>query len=110
MSAGDPPKALYVRMIEQYPAPVLKDLSGREYKCLLDPAGLPQDPKAAFDELWRRLEAASAQGGFTVSRSRKAKKPLKVEATIKEYLDTPGQELWKQGYLLRVTTKAKNDH
>jgi hypothetical protein len=42
-----------------------------------------------------------------VIRSRKAKKPLKVEATIKEYLDTPGQGLWKLGYLIRVTTKAK---
>jgi hypothetical protein len=106
-SAGDPPKPLYVRMIEQYPAPALKVLSGREYKCLIDPASLPKDPKEAFDELWRRLEAASDKGGFKVTRSRKAKKPLKVEATIKEYLDTPGQELWRQGYLLRVTTKAK---
>jgi hypothetical protein len=107
VSAGEPPKPLYARMIEQYPAPALKDLTGREYKCLIDPASLPKDPKEAFDELWRRLEAASDKDGFTATRSKKAKKPFKVEANIKEYLDTPGQELWRQGYLLRVTTKAK---
>ena len=107
VSATDAPKPLYVRMIEQYPTPALKNLSGREYKCLIDPASLPKDPKEAFNELWRRLEVASEKGGFTMTRSRKASKAFKVESTIKEYLDTPGQDLWKQGYLLRVTTKAK---
>jgi hypothetical protein len=105
--AGDAPRPLYVRMIEQYPAPALKDLTGREYKCLIDPASLPKDPQEAFNELWRRLDAIAGKGGFTATRSKKTSKPFKIASTIKEYLDTPGQELWKLGYLIRVSTKAK---
>ncbi len=105
-AAPEVPGALHLRMIQQHPAPVLSGLSGREFKWLVDPARLPQAPAAAFAELWRRVEEATTTGGFATT-ARTGKKPLKVDTAIKEYLDTPNQDLWKQGYVLRVTTKAR---
>ena len=109
LHAADGPKHLYLSMIEQYPAPMLQGLTGREFKFLVDPARLPGDPGEAFRALWQRIEAASARAGFSVAPlpGKKGAKPFKVEHAIKEYLDTPGQDLWRRGYLLRVTTKAK---
>jgi len=104
--AADAPQPLYQRMIQRYPAPALKDLSGREFKFLVDPTPFAKEPKAAFTELWQRVAAAAEKAGFATT-SRKAGKAPKVEATLKEYLDTPGQDLWKHGYILRVSTKAK---
>ena len=105
-SAVAAPQPLYQWMIEGYPAPALKGLAGREYKSLIDPAQLPKKPREAFAELWQRLTAAAEKAGAATT-SRKEGKPLKVETVIKEYLDTPAQELWQHGYLLRMTTKAK---
>ncbi len=107
--AADGPQPIYQRMIERYPAPALKDLAGREFKFLVDPTKLPKDPEAAFRELWSRMEAAAARAGFaaTAPAGKRAGKPFKIEASIKDYLDTPGQDLWKHGFILRVGTKVK---
>jgi hypothetical protein len=43
---------LYLRTVAQYPAPKLKQLGGREYKALLDPAKLKGDPEDAFQALF----------------------------------------------------------
>ncbi len=104
--ASETPGALHLRMIQKHPAPALTRLSGREFKWLVDPARLPQAPEAAFAELWSRVEGAAEKAGF-VTASRKGAKALKLETAVKEYLDTPGQDLWKQGYVLRVTAKAR---
>ena len=105
-SAAGAQKPLYQSMIERYPAPALKDLTGREFKSLVDPTQLPKEPKEALAELWERFKAVSEKAGFSTI-SRKAGKPLKVETAVKEYLDTPGQDLWKHGYILRMTAKTK---
>ena len=104
--AAEAPKLLHQRMIEAHPAPALNDLAGREYKFLLDPAQLPKEGGAAFVEVWKRLAAAAMKVGASAT-SPKEGKSLKVETAIKEYLDTPAQELWQRGYVLRMTTKAK---
>jgi hypothetical protein len=105
--APDPPRPLYLLMVEKYPAPILKDVHAREFKYLVDPARVPKDPQAAFQEIWARIRAESGKAGFTVS-GKKDKKTLKIGASAKEYLDTPDQDLWKQGCLIRVTSKSKN--
>lgn len=104
--SADTPHSIHQQMIERYPTPALKDLSGREFKFLVDPTQLPKEPKTAFTELWQRVATAAEAAGFSVT-ARKDGKSSKVDATIKEYLDTPGQDLWKHGYILRVSTKAK---
>ena len=107
---ADAPKPFYLRTIERYPSPILKDLTAREYKFLLDPTVLPKVSEAAFQEIWRRIRIASERTGFTLTEGvRKSGKPAKVEASVKAYLDTAGQELWKKGYLLRITTKVKGE-
>lgn len=97
---------LYTRTIAQYPNPKLADVSGREYKVLFDTARLPAEPAAAFQEIWARVKAAAAKQGFTVSE--KAKDPLALEQSTKEYFDTKDQALWSKGYLLRITTRFKD--
>jgi len=99
------PKALHLRTIEKYPAPILTHVSGREVKFLLDPAKLPGSPAEAFATVWNRVKAASAKHGFKVTE--KEGNPLKIENAYKEYFDTPGQDLWKKGYLVRITQKFK---
>jgi hypothetical protein len=98
--------ALYTRTIAQYPSPKLADVSGREYKVLFDTARLPAEPAAAFQELWTHVKAAAAKQGFTVKE--KAKDPLALEQSTKEYFDTKDQALWGKGYLVRITTRFKD--
>ncbi|BDU73795.1 CYTH domain-containing protein [Mesoterricola silvestris] len=98
-------KALHLRTIEKYPAPKLEKVNGREIKFLLDPAKLKGSPEEAFALVWDRVKASAARNGFTITE--KAEKPLKIEKAYKEYFDTPGQDLWKKGYLVRITQKFK---
>ena len=102
---GEEPKPLYARQVQNHPAPKLDEVTGREYKFLLDPAKTKDSPAAAFKDIWTRIQAAATKHGFTVTE--KDKNPLKVEMTTKEYLDTPDQALWRKGYLIRITTKYK---
>ncbi len=104
--AQEQPGALFAKTVAKYPAPQLADVGGREYKCLFNIEKFSEDPDVAFKDLWGKIKAASAQAGFKVEQ--KEKKHLKVERAIKEYFDTPGQDLWKKGYILRLTTKFKD--
>ncbi len=98
-------KPLHQRTIEKYPAPKLQNVNGREVKFLLDPAKLKGSPAEVFATIWDRVKAASAKHGFKVTE--KEDNPLKIEKAYKEYFDTPGQDLWKKGYLVRITQKYK---
>lgn len=104
--AADQPKPLYVKTIERYPAPKLEDVGGREYKFLIDSAKTKGTPEEAFKDLWGQVKAASAKAGFTVTE--KEKNPLKIELSTKEYFETPDQQLWKKGYMIRLTNKYKD--
>ena len=101
--AADPTKPLYVRTIEKYPAPKLEDVSGREFKHLFDPAKTKPAADAGLKDLWIKVKAAAAKAGFEVTE--KEKGAYKLDQSTKEYFDTPDQALWKQGYLIRLTTK-----
>jgi hypothetical protein len=103
--AGNGPDPLFKRQILAHPAPKLDDVSGREYKFLIDSAKSKGTPAEAFKAIWAQVKASAAKQGFTVTE--KEKNPLKVEMTTKEYLDTADQALWKSGYLIRITTKYK---
>ncbi len=98
-------RPLYQRTIATYPSPVLQDVGGREYKFLFDPARLPEKPEAAMGMIWERVKAAAAKHGFKVSE--KAEGAFKLEQSYKEYFDTPAQDLWKKGYIIRITQKYK---
>jgi len=104
VTGAETPKPLHVRTIAKYPAPKLQDVGGREYKFLFDPAKLPEKPEAAMARIWERVKAAAAKHGFKVSEKADAGK---VEQSYKEYFDTPGQDLWKKGYIVRITQKYK---
>jgi len=105
VSAGSDPEPLFKQQVQAHPAPKLEDVSGREYKFLIDPAKAKGTPAEAFKEIWTQVKASAAKQGVTVTEKDKA--PLKVEMTTKEYLDTADQALWKKGYLIRITTKYK---
>ena len=103
--AGNAQDPLFKRQVQAHPAPALEDVSGREYKFLIDSAKAKGAPAEAFKAIWDQVKATAAKQGFTVTEKDKA--PLKIEMTTKEYLDTPDQALWKRGYLIRITTKYK---
>jgi len=104
--AQEQPGALFAKTIAKCPAPQLEDVGGREYKSLFNHEKLSGDPDVAFKTLWTQIKVASAKAGFKVDE--KEKKPLKVELASKEYFDTPGQDLWKKGFIIRLTTKFKD--
>jgi hypothetical protein len=104
--AQEKPGELFAKTIAKYPSPQLADAGGREYKSLLNIEKVSDDPDVAFKVLWDRVKAASAKAGFTVEQ--KEKKHLKVERATKEYFDTPEQDLWKKGFIIRLTTKFKD--
>jgi len=104
--AQEQPGALCTKTVAKYPSPQLAEVGGREYKCLFNIEKFSDDPDVAFKDLWGKIKAASAKAGFTVEQ--KDKKHLKVERATKEYFDTPEQDLWKKGYIVRLTTKFKD--
>jgi hypothetical protein len=103
--AGNGPEPLFKRQVLAHPAPQLEEVSGREYKFLIDSAKAKGTPAEAFKAIWAQVQAAAAKQGYKVTE--KEKNPLKIEMTTKEYLDTADQALWKKGYLIRITTKYK---
>lgn len=104
--ATEAPATLYASTIAKYPAPMLSDVGGREYKILFDPAKTSPDPATAFKDLWGRIKAAAAKQGLQVTE--KDKKPLAIEFSTREYFDTPDQALWAKGYLIRLSTRYKD--
>lgn len=98
-------RPLYLRTIEKYPSPKLERVNGRELKFLVDPAKAKGTPAEVFARIWNMVKAAGARHGFKVAE--KEDSPLKIEHAYKEYFDTPGQDLWKKGYLVRITQKFK---
>lgn len=112
LSAGSPsfaqeqPGALFAKTVAKAPSPQLAEVGGREYKCLFNIDKFSSDPDVAFKDLWGKLKTAAAKAGFTVEQ--KEKKHLKVERASKEYFDTAEQDLWKKGYIVRLTTKVKD--
>lgn len=99
-------KPAYQQLIERYPAPKLAEVDAREFKVLIDPAQTKPKIDEAFRDLWTRIKAAAAKQGLTVTE--KAKDPLAIEFSTKEYFDTADQALWSRGYLIRVTTRYKD--
>ncbi|MDR3670237.1 MAG: hypothetical protein P4L36_05305 [Holophaga sp.] len=91
----------YAGLIARYPAPALAGVHSRELKFLIDPGKVKDTPAAAFSQLWARIQAAGAGAGFAVTE--KPNMPLKVTSGYQEYFETPGQELWQKGYLIRVS-------
>jgi hypothetical protein len=104
--AQEQPGTLFAKTVAKSPAPLLAEVGGREYKCLFNIDKFPADPDLAFKDLWGKVKTASAKAGFKVEQ--KDKKHLKVELASKEYFDTADQDLWKKGYILRLTTKTKD--
>lgn len=104
--AKEAPPALYTSTVARYPAPMLSDVDGREYKILFDPAKTSPDMATAFKDLWDKIKAAAAKQGLQVTE--KDKNPLAIEFSTKEYFDTPDQALWSKGYLIRITTRYKD--
>ena len=104
--AKEAPPPLYASTVAKYPAPMLSDVDGREYKILFDPAKTSPDMATAFKDLWDKIKAASAKQGMQVTE--KDKNPLAIEFSTKEYFDTPDQALWGKGYLIRITTRYKD--
>jgi len=104
--AKEAPAPLYASTIAKYPAPMLSDVDGREYKILFDPVKTSPDMATAFKDLWDRIKAAAAKQGMQVTE--KDKNPLAIEFSTKEYFDTPEQALWGKGYLIRITTRYKD--
>ncbi|MBK8573716.1 MAG: hypothetical protein IPN91_14080 [Holophagaceae bacterium] len=104
-SAGNDPDFLFKRQIKAHPAPAFEDVAGREYKFLIDATKAKGTPAEAFKVMWTQVKASATKQGFTVTE--KDKNPLKIEMTTKEYFDTADHALWKQGYLIRITTKYK---
>lgn len=96
----------YQQSIDRYPAPKLAEVDAREFKVLIDPAQTKPKIDEAFRDLWTRIKAAAAKQGLTVTE--KAKDPLAIEFSTKEYFDTADQALWSRGYLIRVTTRYKD--
>jgi hypothetical protein len=99
-------KPAYRQLIERYPAPKLAAVDAREFKVLIDPAQTKVTVDEAFRDLWTRIRAAAAKQGLTVIE--KAKDPLAIEFSTKEYFDTVDQALWSRGYLIRITTSYKD--
>lgn len=106
LGAAEAPKALYLTTIETYPAPKLDDVDGREFKYLFDASKTKPTLDDAFKDLWSQVRTSAVKHGFTVTE--KAKDPLKVEMTTKEYFDTKDQLLWSKGYIIRITTRFKD--
>lgn len=100
---ADAPKPLYARTIAKYPAPKLEDVTAREFKHLFDPAKTKPAADAGLKDLWNKVKTGAAKAGFEVTE--KDKGAYKLDQSTKEYFDTPDQALWKQGYLIRLTTK-----
>jgi hypothetical protein len=105
--ALESPKPLYVQTLERIPASSMEAVRAREYKFLVDPAKTKASPEAAFEEIWGLLKAAASREGFGLTDA--GPTPLALEASTKEYFDTPDQRLWQMGYLIRVTRGAKNE-
>lgn len=97
----------YKELLERYPAPILSDVDGREYKSLLNPAMVKG---ATVDEglvdLWQQIRAGAAKADIdTAEREENA---YRVTKSSKEYLDTPNEDLWKAGYLIRIMVNYRN--
>lgn len=85
-----------------------KEVVGREYKFLVDPAKTNADMAAAFKDIWMKSKNVAASMGVTVTE--REKKPFELSPTVKTFFDTPTMDLWKKGYLIRVTTNFKNGY
>lgn len=85
-----------------------KEITGREYKILIDPAKTNPDMGAAFKDIWAKAKSVAAEMGITMTE--REKKPFELSPTVKTFFDTPSLDLWKKGYLIRVTTNFKNGY
>lgn len=85
-----------------------KSIEGREFKFLADPAKLPNKPVDAFKTLWNDAKLVAEKNGIVMTE--RDKKPFELTPTIKTFFDTPAMDLWKKGYLIRLTTNFKNGY
>jgi hypothetical protein len=99
-------KALYQRTVEAYPSPALKNVSGREYKFLVDDGKTKPDMDEAFVDIWKKLKSGAAANGFVMTDR---KKGAKRDSGIKEYFDTKEHALWDKGYLIRLAKKDSSE-
>lgn len=86
----------------------VKVVEGREFKFLGDPAKLKPEMKEAFKELWDRATAIASKDGLKVTE--RDKKPFALSPVVKTFFDTKDQQLWKAGWLIRVTTSYKKGY
>ena len=111
--AADPPKPLYAKLMEQYPAPDLARIGSTMIKFLIDADKVKPTPQQAFPELWGRIKASAASNGFTITD--REEDAFQAEDSYQEYLDTADQAVWKKGYLIRIikftsTGKTESRH
>jgi hypothetical protein len=99
-AAAQSPAPLYTRLAAKYPAPALSAVHSTELKFLVDGDKVKGAPEAALVQLWTKIQAAGSGGGFTFSE--KWDMPYRVSSSYQEYFDTPDQQLWGKGYLIRV--------
>lgn len=99
--------AVYLDTIIKNPSPLLDQAPGREYKFLIDPAKTKSGIDEGFKDIWTQVQAAAKKQGFVVQE--KEKNPLKVELGTKEYFDTKNDDLWKAGFLIRITDRFTKD-
>lgn len=97
------PGDLFTDLVHSYPSPAFKEVNGREYKNLVKSKKDSKDMDEVFADLWETVKKKSEGAGYKVTE--KAENPMKIEVSTKEYFDTKKQEIWKAGYLIRVSTK-----
>ncbi|MBL7671707.1 MAG: hypothetical protein JNM39_14570 [Bdellovibrionaceae bacterium] len=99
------PGDLYRRIVKKYPTQ-LSSIDGREYKTMLKTGNADGPIDETLTDLWDQIKTAANQGGYALVPT---EEPHKLETSTKEYFDTKDKDLWRAGYLIRVSTKILND-
>lgn len=83
-------------------------VEGREFKFLVDPAKVNPDMAKAFKEIWDKAKAVAAKQGIQITE--REKKPFALTPVVKTFFDTEDMQLWKAGYLIRLTINYKKGY
>ncbi len=85
-----------------------KEIEGREFKFLVDPAKVSSNQSEAFKEIWTQAKAVGAKQGVTLRE--REKNAFNITPVVKTFFDTPDMTLWKKGYLIRTTTNYQRGY
>lgn len=80
-------------------------VEGREFKFLVDPAKVAPALDEAFREIWAKARGVAESLGIRVTA--REKQPFALYPAVKTYVDTADMQLWKAGYLIRLTADDK---